>query len=250
VALTARVCVGHWSHFFTGLGMSEEFLGGNRTIQRRTVRNAAKKSQPRRGGRLTEERRREIVALVAPLFLEHGYEQVSIDDIVDRVGGSKRTLYDHFGGKAGLFETVISEYCASVQRDLFAAVDQNASVEKQLTAIGKHFLGNILHRRIRELHRLMVSMGRSFPSVASLFYQLGPISAYGLVAGWMERQQKEGKLGPGDPTTLAELFLDMLTGKHQLALLTSSVESTSPEEIEHTVKAAVKLFLNGARRSG
>ena len=38
------------------------------------------------GGRLTEERRREIVALVAPLFLEHGYEQVSIDDIVERTG--------------------------------------------------------------------------------------------------------------------------------------------------------------------
>jgi len=184
------------------------------------------------------------------LFLEHGYEQVSIDDIVERVGGSKRTLYEHCGGKAGLFEMVISEYCASVQRDLFAAVDQNASVEKQLTAIGKSFLGMILHRRIRELHRLMVSMGRSFPSVASRFYQLGPMSAYGLVAGWMERQQKEGKLGAGDPTTLAELFLDMLTGKHQLALLTSSVDSASPEEIEHTVKAAAKLFLNGARRSG
>jgi hypothetical protein len=96
----------------------------------------------------------------------------------------------------------------------------------------------------------MVSMGRSFPSVASLFFQLGPMSAYGLVARWMERQQKEGKLGGGDPTTLAELFLDMLTGKHQLALLTSSVDSTSPEEIEHTVKSAAKLFLNGARRSG
>ncbi|MGB7009751.1 MAG: TetR/AcrR family transcriptional regulator C-terminal domain-containing protein, partial [Pseudolabrys sp.] len=107
-----------------------------------------------------------------------------------------------------------------------------------------------LHPRILELHRLMVSMGRSFPSVASFFFQLGPISAYGLVAGWIERQQKAGKLGPGDPTMLAELFLDMLTGKHQLALLTSSPGSTSPEGIERTVKAAAKLFLNGARSSG
>jgi TetR/AcrR family transcriptional repressor of mexJK operon len=230
--------------------MSEIFLGGNKSIPRRAIRNVAKRSQPRRGGRLTEERQREIVALVAPLFLEHGYEQVSIDDIVERIGGSKRTLYERFGGKAGLFEIVISEYCASVQRDLSAAAYQNASLEKQLTAIGKHFLNMILHRRILELHRLMVSMGRSFPSVAQLFYQLGPRSAYALVAGWIERQQKAGKLGPGDPTTLAELFLDMLTGKHQLALLTSSLESTSPEGIERTVKAAARLFLNGARRTG
>jgi len=230
--------------------MSELSLGGNKSIQLRTVRHVAKRSRPRRGGRLTEERRREIIALVAPLFLEHGYEQVSIDDIVERIGGSKRTLYERFGGKAGLFEIVISEYCAGVQRDLFAAVDQKTGLEKQLTAIGRHFLSLILHPRILELHRLMVSMGRSFPSVASFFFQLGPISAYGLVAGWIERQQKAGKLGPGDPTMLAELFLDMLTGKHQLALLTSSLGSTSPEGIERTVKAAATLFLNGARSSG
>ncbi len=66
----------------------------------------------------------------------------------------------------------------------------------------------------------------------------------------MERQQKAGKLGPGDSTILAELFLDMLTGKHQLALLTSSHEATSREGIARTIKAAAKLFLNGARRAG
>ncbi len=121
-------------------------------------------------------------------------------------------------------------------------VDQNANLEKQLTAIGKNFLGMILHRRILELHRLMVSMGRGFPSVATRFYQIGPVSAYGLVAGWIERQQKTGRLGAGDPTMLAELFLDMLTGKHQLALLTSSFDSTSPEEIARTVKAAAKAI--------
>jgi TetR/AcrR family transcriptional repressor of mexJK operon len=230
--------------------MSELFIGGNKSVPRRTIRTVAKRAQPRRGGRLTEERQREIVALVAPLFLERGYEQVTIDDIVERIGGSKRTLYERFGGKAGLFEIVITEYCASVQRDMFAAVDKSAGLEKQLTAIGTHFLNMILHRRILEQHRLMVSMGRSFPSVARLFYQLGPISAYSLVAGWMERQQKAGKLGPGDPTILAELFLDMLTGKHQLALLTSSHEATSPDGIARTIKAAATLFLNGARRAG
>jgi AcrR family transcriptional regulator len=207
---------------------------------------SAEAARPRRGGRLTEERRQEIVALVAPLFLERGYEQVTIDDIVERIGGSKRTLYERFGGKAGLFEIVIKEYCASVHRDLFTGVEQHASVEKQLIAIGAHFLNMILDPRILEQHRLMVSMGRSFPSVAQMFFQLGPQSAYVLIAGWIERQQKAGKIGVGDALIMAELFLDMLTGKHQLALLTSSFDSTSPQEIAKTVKAAAKLFLHGA----
>lgn len=209
---------------------------------------SAKPIAARRGGRLTEARRQEIVALVAPLFLDRGYEQVTIDDIVAHIGGSKRTLYDRFGGKAGLFEMVIKEYCAKVHRDLFAGIEQHKDIEKQLVAIGTHFLNMILDPSILEQHRLMVSMGRNFPSVAQMFFQAGPQSAYALIAGWIERQQKSGKIGPGNPNILSELFLDMLTGKHQLALLTSSFSSTSADDIAVTVKAAAKLFLRGAAR--
>jgi AcrR family transcriptional regulator len=211
---------------------------------------SARKTQPkplavRRGGRLTEARRQEIVALVAPLFLDRGYEQVTIDDIVAHIGGSKRTLYDRFGGKAGLFEMVIKEHCAKVHRDMFAGVDQSKDIEKQLISIGTHFLGMILHPSILDQHRLMVAMGKNFPGVAQMFFQAGPQRAYNLIASWIEKQQAAGKIGPGNAEIMAELFLDMLTGRHQLALLTSSNALTSPEEIAETVRAAAKLFLHG-----
>ena len=201
---------------------------------------------PRRGGRLTEARRQEIVSLVAPLFLEHGYEAVTIDDIVARIGGSKRTLYDRFGGKPGLFEMVIKDYCATVHRDLFTGIEKHTSIEKQLVEIGTHFLNLVLHPRILEQHRLMVSMGRNFPSVAQMFFQAGPQTAYDLIAKWIRQQQAAGKLAEGDADLMAELFLDMLTAKHQLALLTSSFDSTSPKAVAKTVKAAANLFLYGA----
>jgi TetR/AcrR family transcriptional regulator, mexJK operon transcriptional repressor len=212
-------------------------------------RNAARANGPRRGGRLTEARRKEIVELVAPLFLDRGYERVTIDDIVELIGGSKRTLYDRFGGKAGLFEMVIKDYCANVLRDLFTGVDKHASVEKQLIALGTHFLNMILSPRILDTHRLMVSMGRTFPAVAQIIFKAGPQVAYKLFADWIRQLQADGRLGPGDPLTHAELFLDMLIGKHQLALLTSSFDATSPQEIKKTVRAAARLFLNGARSS-
>lgn len=205
-----------------------------------------KTATPRRGGRLTEKRQQEIVELVAPLFLDRGYDQVSIDEIVRRIGGSKRTLYDRFGGKAGLFEMVIKAYCAKVHRDMFAGIDDHEGIEKQLVFIGTHFLNMILHPSILEQHRLMVSMGRNFPSVAQMFFQAGPQRAYDLIAGWIERQQKAGKIGRGDAAVMAELFLDMLTGKHQLALLTSSFSSSSKKEIAATVKTAARIFLRGA----
>lgn len=215
---------------------------------RAAKRPAAKKktATARRGGRLTEARQKEIVALVSPLFLDRGYEKVTIDDIVARIGGSKRTVYERFGGKAGLFEIVIKEYCATVHRDMFTDIEQHRDIEKQLVAIGTHFLNMILHPNILEQHRLMVSMGRNFPALGAMFFKAGPELAYVMIAGWIEKQQVAGKIRAGNATILAELFLDMLTGKHQLALLTSTYATTAEADIATTVEAAANLFLHGA----
>jgi TetR/AcrR family transcriptional repressor of mexJK operon len=202
--------------------------------------------QRRRGGRVTEKRRQEIVKHAARLFLEHGYERVTIDDIVAQVGGSKRTLYARFGGKVGLFETVIRDLCTSVTRDLVVDVDPDDTLEEQLVAIGTKFLKLILDPRILEQHRLMVSMGRRFPSLAQMFFKSGPMTAYEIVADWVRRQQTAGKLAAADPAQLAALFLDMLTGKHQLARLTSTPSVSRPQDIAETVRAAAALFLRGA----
>lgn len=219
------------------------------TIARRLDRPAAADDQPRqrRGGRVTEQRRQEIIRQAARLFLERGYEQVTIDDIVAQIGGSKRTLYSRFGGKEGLFEAVIRDYCASVTRDLIADVDPGDTLEQQLVAIGTRFLNLILSPKILEQHRLMVSMGRRFPSLAQMFFQAGPTTAYEIVADWIERQQAAGQLGPGDPAQWAALYLDMLTGKHQLARLTSNASLSRPQDVAETVKAAAALFLRGAQ---
>lgn len=202
--------------------------------------------KPRRGGRLTETRKQDIVRRAARLFLERGYEQVSIDDIVAEIGGSKRTLYARFGGKAGLFGTVIESYCAAVDRDLEAGVSASQPLEEQLVRIGTNFLGTILDPKILELHRLMVSMGKKFPSVAQMFFRLGPSSAYSIAANWIRRQQKNGAIIPGDPDQLAALFLDMLTGHFQLALLTSTAAAISDEAIERAVRLGANVFLRGA----
>lgn len=197
----------------------------------------------RRGGRMTERRHQEIMRKAADLFIRKGYENVSIDEIIRLVGGSKATIYARFGGKKGLFEAVIRQPCVDVTH----AIDINptGNIEDQLTQIGRAFLKTVLSPRVLELHRLMVSIGKTFPGVSALFYDKGPRTAYDILASWIEKQQSAGKLAAGSPHQLAMLFHDMLIGDHQLALLTSPKHST-PKAVEQTVRAAVSLFLNGA----
>jgi AcrR family transcriptional regulator len=198
---------------------------------------------PRARGRMTEDRRAEIARKAAALFIEKGYANVTIDEIIRLVGGSKATLYARFGGKEGLFEAVIRQPCMDVTHAI--DVTTAGDVETQLTQIARNFLKSVLDPNILELHRLMVSIGKTFPVVGSFFYETGPNTAYEVVANWIKKQQAAGTLAGGNPRQLAALFLDMLIGEHQLALLTSPRHST-PKAIDKTVRAAVSLFLNGA----
>ena len=55
------------------------------------------------------KRGHERVALLVSateLFLEHGYDAVSLDDIVQHAGGSKASIYKYFGNKEGLFKAI------------------------------------------------------------------------------------------------------------------------------------------------
>src|SRR4030095_14445532 len=94
--------------------------------------------------------------------------------------------------------------------------EAGGSLEAQLTEIGRSFLAMVLSPPILEFHRLMVSIGRTFPDIGRLFYEPGPASADQIVATWITKQQKEGRIIEEDPYRLAVLFLDMLIGEHQL----------------------------------
>jgi TetR/AcrR family transcriptional repressor of mexJK operon len=208
----------------------------------RPVANATNSSGP-------DPRRERLVGLAAPLFLEKGYDNVSIDDIIAVAGGSKATIYAWFGGKQGLFEAVVQQKCDAVTLALDID-DSEGSLEEQLTKIGQSFVAKVLTPPILEFHRLMVSIGRTFPEAGRLFFQSGPELAYSIVARWVERQQQKGLLiDDEDPYQLAVLFLDMLIGEHQLGWLTSMPRAAQKAKIDETVRVAVRVFLNGSRKT-
>ncbi len=62
--------------------------------------------------------RRRILALARQHFLAHGVRSVTMDDLADELGMSKKTLYAHFPSKAALVEAVIVDKLGEVEADL------------------------------------------------------------------------------------------------------------------------------------
>lgn len=75
--------------------------------------------EPKRGGRMSASQRREQLLTVArALFAEKGFEGTSVEEIAARAKVSKPVVYEHFGGKEGIYAVIVDR---EVQR-LTAAI--------------------------------------------------------------------------------------------------------------------------------
>ncbi|MBK0866613.1 MULTISPECIES: TetR/AcrR family transcriptional regulator [unclassified Saccharopolyspora] len=54
-----------------------------------------------------EERRQQLLDVARALFAEKGFEAASIEEIAHRAGVSKPVVYEHFGGKEGVYAVVV-----------------------------------------------------------------------------------------------------------------------------------------------
>ncbi|WP_442814729.1 TetR family transcriptional regulator [Streptomyces sp. NBC_01198] len=54
-----------------------------------------------------EERREQLLDIGRTLFAERGFEGTSVEEIAHKAGVSKPVVYEHFGGKEGLYAVVV-----------------------------------------------------------------------------------------------------------------------------------------------
>ncbi|MER6979217.1 TetR/AcrR family transcriptional regulator [Streptomyces carpinensis] len=56
------------------------------------------------------ETRSAILAAAREVFLEHGYTEANVSDVVEKSGCSVGSIYHHFGGKTELYGALCAEY--------------------------------------------------------------------------------------------------------------------------------------------
>ena len=54
-----------------------------------------------------KERREQLITIGRRLFAERGFEGTSVEEIAAKAGVSKPVVYEHFGGKEGLYAVVV-----------------------------------------------------------------------------------------------------------------------------------------------
>jgi len=68
------------------------------------------------------ERREQLLDVGRTLFAERGFEATSIEEIAARAGVSKPVVYEHFGGKEGLYAVVVDREMSDLLQRLTTAL--------------------------------------------------------------------------------------------------------------------------------
>jgi AcrR family transcriptional regulator len=74
--------------------------------------------KPRPRHRKRDPNRQRIVDAARVHFFSHGFRSVTMDDLAEELGISKKTLYAHFPGKFDLLEAVLADKLAGVEAKL------------------------------------------------------------------------------------------------------------------------------------
>ncbi|MBK1839802.1 TetR/AcrR family transcriptional regulator [Azospirillum sp. YIM B02556] len=194
---------------------------------------------------------RALLDAAATLFVEKGYAATSLSDVLKLAGGSRATLYEHFGDKDGLFRAMMEEHCARVLETMAenAAPDHIADPEERLNRIALHIAETLMAPQTTTILRTLISESARIPDLVETFVRVGPERTRAQMANCLRDLDARGRICIDDPEMAAQAFCGMVTGNLLMERLILPDRPVDFAAVERYVRAGVRLFLRGAAPS-
>lgn len=196
-------------------------------------------STPRR--RRKEARPNEILAAALSVFSERGFAAARLDDVAERAGIAKGTIYLYFSTKEDLFEAVV--------RDAFAPVLERMSGAMALPDMSCRALVELMIRTMyvqmvaterREILRLLVAEAKRFPDLVSFYHREAISRGKAIAAEILRRGIASGEFRDCPATRYPEVII----GPAILAAVWKLVfELVEPMDLDRMVEAHLDLVL-------
>ncbi|MEM6488572.1 MAG: TetR/AcrR family transcriptional regulator [Pseudomonadota bacterium] len=190
-------------------------------------------------------RRAAMVEAAIEVFKRHGFAAASLDMVIERSGGSRRTLYEQFGNKEGLFIATVDALLDRVVSGFAPLRDAAGDPEEDLTKAGTGFLTGLLSEDGVAVCRMVMAEMERFPTLGQRFYDTGPSRSYGAVADYLRSQTAAGRLRIADPDLAARQLVEMFKGDLHLRALLCGQPMPEQPVLEAHVRTGVRMFLRG-----
>jgi TetR/AcrR family transcriptional regulator, mexJK operon transcriptional repressor len=193
-----------------------------------------------------EQRHEELLDQALQLFLEKGFELVTIDAIAASVGMTKRTMYARYADKSALFKAAVQRAIDGwiVPLDKLKAAESD-DLEATLTAVARIRMSNAISPAGLRLQRIINAESYRFPEIYTLAYEQGMQPALEFLADLLRRHTKLGSIKITKPEIAAGSFLSMVIGGPTRSIVLGG--KVDERALEERIRFCVRLFLDGAR---
>lgn len=189
-----------------------------------------------------------ILAAAQALFLEKGFDGVSVDAIAEAAGVAKATVYARFPDKETLLKTAITEKCASFLGAAQDGIASDGDLREGLIGFSRQFLALVCDPAALGMLRLMMKEGQASPTLPTLFFESAIEPTCDRLAGYIAVSAASNDLVFADPKAAAWRFLGMVKGEdHMRAML--GLPPRPAAVVEKHIEACVDLFISAHRQS-
>lgn len=194
-----------------------------------------------------DAKREAILAAAWDVFREAGYPAASMDEITRRAGGSKMSVYAHFGGKDELFAAVVRWRAKIVAGSYTISVAPAKSTDETIAALATAVADGMTSATVRDLHRVALSAQPKGAEIGRLLYEHGTLQVIRRVAEIIEARMKAGDLKPDDPVAAAEALFGLLLGTGYIRFALGVPDRQTAAGRKKHVARAVSIFLDAYR---
>lgn len=163
----------------------------------------------------------KTLAAAVDVFWQTGYERTSLDDLMNKMGIARQSLYDTFGDKRALYLKALERYRDTRQAALREALADDRSVKKAFARLFDSLIdeGRKEHQRGCLLLSANIEAAAHDSDVAALL-QEDETAVEEIFERALRRAKKRGELrGNKDPDALARFLLSTLHGMRATARL-------------------------------
>lgn len=132
-----------------------------KTAKKKAKKNAKKnaKEKTRQAPEAAEGSRERLIAVGLRLFAQKGLDSVSVRDLAAEAGVNLSLVSYHFGGKEGLYKTIIEEHALQARERMYQAIEP---------AAGTAMTAETFRNTLRTIIGTLVTLRNESPEMAVL----------------------------------------------------------------------------------
>ncbi len=213
-------------------------------------RKLATPARPGRGrppAHEVEQREERLLDAATETFLATGFRRASMNDIAQRAGASKQTLYARYPSKSALFAAVMERKSSQIFRAI-GPLGPDAPMRDTLLHFGCALLNVISSPEATGLHRVILAECLDNPELGAMFWDIGPGRVREHLTAYFDSLRQSGQLDCADAALTAEMLLGLLISPMHLrmALGLAIPQLATASRREAWVARAVDVFLRSA----